>query len=86
MPLVTTNCAVLGVVLINTTQANSVVQATIYGFAASCGFALALITLNSIRNNLSDNSIPKIFKGNAIVFITVGILALGYMGFQLMDK
>lgn len=86
LPLVTTNCAVLGVVLINAVENNSILEAIFYGFAASSGFALALITLNSIRENLHETSIPKIFQGNAIIFINVGILALGYMGFQLMDK
>lgn len=86
LPLVTTNCAVLGVVLINTGANKSLLGSTLYGFAASCGFALALITLNSIRENLFDKSIPESFKGNAILFITIGILSLGYMGFALMDK
>ncbi|MCP4355045.1 MAG: electron transport complex subunit RsxA [Proteobacteria bacterium] len=86
LPLVTTNCAVLGVVLINTGNHSSLLNSTLYGFSAACGFALALLTLNSIRENLHEKSIPESFKGNAILFISIGILALGYMGFQLMDK
>jgi Na+-translocating ferredoxin:NAD+ oxidoreductase subunit A len=81
LPLITTNCAVLGVALLNTTQNNSLYSATLYGFAAGCGFALALIILTSIRQNLHNYNLPKVAQGNAIVFITIGIIAMAFMGF-----
>ena len=81
LPLITTNCAVLGVALINSAKSESLYQATIYGFAAGCGFALALFILTSIRSNLHNYNLPQALQGNAIVFITIGILALSFMGF-----
>ena len=86
LPLITTNCAVLGVALLNSSKNNSLFEATTFGFAAGCGFALALVILTSIRANLHDFNLPDAFKGNAIVFITIGILAMGFMGFQLIGK
>lgn len=81
LPLITTNCAVLGVALINSSQNSSLYQSTLYGFSAGCGFALALFILTSLRTNLHDYNLPKSLQGNAIVFITIGILALSFMGF-----
>jgi electron transport complex protein RnfA len=86
LPLITTNCAVLGVALINSSKNQSLLDATAYGFAAGCGFALALVILTSLRANIYEFNLPKSFKGNAIVFITIGILAMGFMGFQLIGR
>jgi electron transport complex protein RnfA len=86
LPLITTNCAVLGVALINSAKDTNLYEATLYGFAAGCGFALALVILTSLRENLKEFNLPEAFKGNAIVFITIGILAMGFMGFQLIGK
>lgn len=86
LPLITTNCAVLGVALINSSKNQSLFDATLYGFSAGCGFALALVILTSLRENIYDFNLPEAFKGNAIVFITIGILAMGFMGFQLIGR
>lgn len=84
LPLITTNCAVLGVALLNSANNNSLYNATLFGFAAGCGFALALFILSSIRQNIYNFNLPKVMQGNAIIFLTIGILALAFMGFANM--
>lgn len=87
LPLITTNCAVLGAVVLNAKSAPASVQstwygATIYGFWSALGFALALILFSSLREKLDLAKVPDAFEGTAISLITAGILAMAFMGFS----
>ncbi len=87
LPLITTNCAVLGCVVINAKAAPDVVQstwygATIYGFCSALGFALALVLFSSLREKLDLANVPKAFEGTAISLVTAGILAMAFLGFS----
>ncbi len=81
LPLITTNCAVLGAAEINASVGRGVLQSTIYGFCAGIGFALALILFSSLREKLDLADVPLAFKGTSIALITAGILAMVFMGF-----
>lgn len=81
LPLITTNCAVLGVALLNTTKAHTFVQSAIYGFGAALGFSLVLILFSAMRERLAVADVPTPFKGAAIAMITAGLMSLAFMGF-----
>ncbi len=85
IPLITTNCAVLGVALMNVHQAVSFVSAVLYGFGAALGFSLLLIMFAAIREQQPDDNIPMAFRGTAINMISAGLLSLAFMGFTGMD-
>ena len=85
IPLITTNCAVLGVALMNVHQAVSFVSAVLYGFGAALGFSLLLIMFAAIREQQPDDNIPMPFRGTAINMISAGLLSLAFMGFTGMD-
>ena len=87
LPLITTNCAVLGCVLLNAKSAPGSLQstwygATIYGFCSAIGFSLALILFSSLREKLDLAKVPPAFEGTAIALVTAGILAMAFMGFS----
>mgnify|MGYP000119632776 FL=1 len=82
LPLITTNCAVLGVALQNTTKAHTLSQSTLYGFGAAIGFSLVLILFSAMRERLTVADVPKPFKGAAIAMITAGLMSLAFMGFS----
>ncbi|MBU2886881.1 electron transport complex subunit RsxA [Gilvimarinus agarilyticus] len=81
LPLITTNCAVLGVALQNTQKAHSFVESTIFGFGAALGFSLVLILFSAMRERLAVADVPTPFKGAAIGMITAGLMSLAFMGF-----
>ena len=81
IPLITTNCAVLGVALLNVREAGSFVDATLYGFGAALGFSFLLIAFAAIREQQIDEHIPYPFRGTAINMISAGLLSLAFMGF-----
>ncbi len=81
LPLITTNCAVLGVATINAQSSRAVLPSTVFGFFSGVGFALALVLFASLRERLELAQIPKIFQGMSIALITAGILAMAFMGF-----
>ena len=81
LPLITTNCAVLGAATINAESARSVVDATIFGAFSGVGFALALLLFASLREKLELAAPPKAFEGTPIALITAGILAMAFGGF-----
>lgn len=81
LPLITTNCAVLGVALLNTTKAHNFFQSAIYGFGAALGFSLVLILFSAMRERLGAADVPRPFKGAAIGMITAGLMSLAFMGF-----
>jgi electron transport complex protein RnfA len=86
LPLITTNCAVMGVAVINAKSNFSILQGTVYGCCSAIGFALALVLFSSIRERLELAKVPKAFEGTAIALITAGILAMGFMGFSGLVK
>lgn len=81
LPLITTNCAVLGVALQNTTKAHNFFQSTLYGFGAAVGFSLVLILFTAMRERLAIADVPMPFKGAAIAMVTAGLMSLAFMGF-----
>ena len=86
IPLIATNCAVLGVALLNVQQSKGLVQSVFYGFGASVGFALVLIMFAAIRERLEAADIPAPFRGAAIALMTAGIMSLAFMGFSGMAR
>ncbi|MBQ4328532.1 MAG: RnfABCDGE type electron transport complex subunit A [Lentisphaeria bacterium] len=81
LPLITTNCAVLGAATINAESARGVLDATLFGAFSGVGFALALVLFSSIREKLELAEPPKAFEGTPIALITAGILAMAFAGF-----
>lgn len=81
LPLITTNCAVLGVATINAQVARPVWPSTVFGFFSGLGFALALLLFASLRERLELSQIPRPFQGMSIALITAGILAMAFLGF-----
>ncbi|MDH3002759.1 electron transport complex subunit RsxA [Pasteurella multocida] len=81
LPLITTNCAVLGVALLNINQAHTLTQSVIYGFGASLGFGLVLVLFAALRERLAAANVPHVFKGASIALITAGLMSLAFMGF-----
>jgi electron transport complex protein RnfA len=86
LPLITTNCAVLGIPLLNITQKHNLVESLLFGFGSSLGFTLALILFAGLRERLEGADVPRHFRGTAIGFITGGIMSLAFMGFAGLDK
>lgn len=80
-PLVTANCAVLGVALLNSTASRSLVAALAYAVGAALGFGLALVLFAGLRDRLARSDVPAPFRGAAIAFVTAGILSLAFLGF-----
>jgi len=81
LPLITTNCAVLGVALQNTTKAHNFIESFVFGFGAALGFSLVLILFSAMRERLAVADVPTPFKGAAIGMITAGLMSLAFMGF-----
>lgn len=86
LPLITTNCAVLGVPLLNISEKHNLLQSLLFGFGSSVGFSLALILFAGIRERLDGADIPLAFRGTAIAMITAGLMSLAFMGFAGLDK
>lgn len=81
IPLITTNCAVLGVALQNTAQANNFYQSALYGFGAAVGFSLVLVFFAAMRERLAVADVPEYFRGAPIGMITAGLMSLAFLGF-----
>jgi electron transport complex protein RnfA len=86
IPLIATNCAVLGVALLNVQQSTGFVQSVFYGLGAAGGFALVLIMFAAIRERLDGADIPAPFRGPAIALMTAGMMSLAFMGFSGMAR
>jgi electron transport complex protein RnfA len=86
IPLIATNCAVLGVALLNVQESHGFAESLLYGFGAAAGFALVLISFAAIRERLEVADIPTPFRGTAIALITAGIMSLAFMGFSGMAR
>ena len=80
LPLITTNCAVLGVALINVQEQNSFFESVVYGFGAALGFSLVLILFAALRERINVADVPEPFKGSAIGLVTAGLMSLAFMG------
>ena len=81
LPLITTNCAVLGVALLNVGASNSFLQSAVYGFGAAVGFSFVLVLFSGIRERIESADVPKIFQGIPIALITAGLMSMAFMGF-----
>ncbi|BCV36941.1 MULTISPECIES: electron transport complex subunit RsxA [Shewanella] len=86
LPLITTNCAVLGVALLNINENHDFMQSAVYGFGAAAGFSLVLILFSAMRERLAAADVPAPFKGSAIAMITAGLMSLAFMGFTGLVK
>ena len=82
LPLITTNCAVLGVALTNVQEDYGILAGTVNGFATALGFTISIIILAGIREKMADNDIPKPFRGMPIVMVTAGLMAIAFCGFS----
>ena len=82
LPLITTNCAVLGVALTNVQKEYDLLTGVVYGFGTALGFMIAIVILAGIREKLEDNDIPESFKGMPIVLTTAGLMAMAFFGFK----
>ncbi|MCL1078438.1 electron transport complex subunit RsxA [Parashewanella spongiae] len=86
LPLITTNCAVLGVALLNVNEKHNFLESAVYGFGAAVGFSLVLILFSAMRERLAAADIPMPFKGGAIGMVTAGLMSLAFMGFTGLVK
>ncbi|MEG3133741.1 electron transport complex subunit RsxA [Rouxiella sp. T17] len=86
LPLITTNCAVLGVALLNINQQFNFMQSALYGFAASLGFSLVMVLFAAIRERLVVADVPAPFRGSSIALVTAGLMSLAFMGFTGLVK
>ena len=86
LPLITTNCAVLGVALLNIQQDYGFIESAMYGFGASVGFSLVLILFAAMRERILVADVPLVFRGPAIALITAGLMSMAFMGFSGLVK
>ncbi|SIT70420.1 electron transport complex protein RnfA [Ectothiorhodosinus mongolicus] len=81
LPLITTNCAVLGVALLNIQEMHGFVESVVYGMGAAIGFSIVLVLFAALRERIAAGDVPTPFKGSAIALITAGLMSLAFMGF-----
>jgi electron transport complex protein RnfA len=84
LPLITTNCAVLGVALLNMQEGNDFIKSALYGFGGAAGFTLVMILFSTIRERLELADVPLSFRGAPIALITAGFMSVAFMGFTGM--
>ena len=82
LPLITTNCAVLGVAVINVQKEYNVLQGTVNGFATALGFTISIVLMAGLREKMEYNDVPKYFQGFPIVLLTAGLMAIAFFGFS----
>ena len=82
LPLITTNCAVLGVSLNSVTKEYNILESTVYGFATAIGFLIAIVIMAGLREKIEYNDVPKTFQGSAIVLVTAGLMSIAFFGFS----
>ena len=82
LPLITTNCAVLGVAILNVTEGYDFIYSVVYGFSAGLSFMLAIVLFAGVRERLETSDIPKAFRGFPIALVTAGLIAMAFLGFQ----
>lgn len=86
LPLITTNCAVLGVALLNVQEQNNFIETILYGIGAALGFTLVLVLFAAMRERIAVADVPTPFKGNSVALITAGLMSLAFMGFTGLIK
>ncbi len=86
LPLITTNCAVLGVALLNVQTGYGFFESVLFGFGAAVGFSMVMILFASIRERIMVSDVPEIFQGAPIALITAGIMSIAFLGFSGLDK
>lgn len=86
LPLITTNCAVLGVALLNTQAEHGFLESAVYGFGAAAGFSMVLILFAAMRERITVADVPAVFRGPAIALITAGLMSMAFMGFAGLVK
>jgi len=86
LPLITTNCAVLGVAILNVQQEQTFLGSALYGFGAALGFSLVLILFAGLRERIETSPVPELFKGSPVSLITAGMMSLAFMGFAGLVK
>ena len=86
LPLITTNCAVLGVALLNIKEDHTFLQSAVYGFGAAVGFSLVLVLFAALRERLAAADVPTPFKGASIAMITAGLMSMAFLGFNGLVK
>ncbi len=86
LPLITTNCAVLGIPLLNVQAKHDFIESLLFGFGGSLGFTLVMVLFAGIRERLDGADVPGIFKGSAIAMVTAGLMSLSFMGFSGLVK
>lgn len=86
LPLITTNCAVLGIPLLNAQSSHGLVESGLYGFGGALGFSLVLILFASMRERMEAADVPAPFKGSAIAMVTAALMSLAFMGFAGLDR
>jgi electron transport complex protein RnfA len=86
LPLITTNCAVLGVALLNVQHDYGFLQSAVYGFGASIGFSMVLILFAAMRERITVADVPLVFRGPPIALITAGLMSMAFMGFSGLVK
>jgi len=86
LPLITTNCAVLGVALLNVQTGYNLFQSILFGFGAAVGFSMVLVLFAALRERIIAADVPEIFQGTPIALITAGIMSIAFLGFAGLDK
>ncbi|MDD2833662.1 MAG: electron transport complex subunit RsxA [Methylotenera sp.] len=86
LPLITTNCAVLGIPLLNAQASHSFIESLFFGLGGALGFSMVLILFSSMRERLEGADVPAVFKGSAIGMVTAALMSLAFMGFSGLDK
>ncbi len=86
LPLITTNCAVLGIPLLNVQEKHNFMQSVFFGMGGAVGFSLVMILFAGLRERMEGADIPKVFQGSAIAMITAGLMSLSFMGFAGLIK
>jgi electron transport complex protein RnfA len=86
LPLITTNCAVLGVALLNVQTEHGFIESALYGFGAAVGFSLVLVLFAAIRERVAVADVPPAFQGASITLITAGLMSIAFMGFAGLVK
>ena len=86
LPLITTNCAVLGIPLLNVQADHNFVESLLFGLGGSLGFSMVLILFASMRERMEAADVPVLFRGSAIAFVTAGLMSLAFMGFAGLTR
>ena len=82
LPLITTNCAVLGIAITNVQKSYTVLQGVVNGFATAVGFTIAIVLMAGLREKMEYNDVPKYFQGFPIILLTAGLMAIAFFGFS----